>query len=88
MFGDGYDGVESFCGFAVAAEYDFGEAVQIVLAECAEDFFDVRFMVEPKRSGAVYTVGIVAQAEGAVAWAAVGYVEVKTVFDFVRDNHV
>lgn len=48
MFGDGYDCVEPFCGFAVAAEYDFGEAVQIVLAECAEDFFDVRFMVEPK----------------------------------------
>ena len=48
MFGDGYDCVESFCGFAVAAEYDFGEAVQIVLAECAEDFINVRFMVEPK----------------------------------------
>ena len=83
----GYDGVEPFCGLAVAAEYDFRESVRLIFADCGEDFRGAGFVFEPKRSGAVYAIGVVAQAEGAAAWAAVGYVEVKSVLDLICDGH-
>lgn len=79
--------VKCFHGLSISAEDEFGVTRKVELAQPVDDLPGRGFAFEPEDIVAVDSIGFVADAEGAAAWATIGEVDVERVADLVQYVH-
>ena len=72
---------------AVAAEYRVRAAGLIEFLVCIHDLLEGRLVLQPQAAVILHGIGVVPQAEHAVAGTAVSYVNIHLTVEFVKYSH-